>query len=97
MEKKPDDAVPPESEEDLALTTEALVAEVHANRIGEPYPDAQRLLENLPVLLRGLCDFVLTGKATAYEVARVLAALIDAVDHVQEATETIPKPEQRRH
>lgn len=44
-------------------TTDDLIAEAHANRQSEEYPDSQMLLHNLPVLLRGLCDFVLTEES----------------------------------
>jgi hypothetical protein len=45
--------------------TERFVADAHANRKGEEYPTPERLLENLPVILRGLCDYSLSGQATA--------------------------------
>jgi len=35
------------------------------------------------VLLRGLCDFVLTEESSRIEVARALASVIDAVDNVK--------------
>ena len=70
-------------EERLPTTTAELVAEARDNRAGQAYPDAQMLIRNLPVVLRGLCDFVLSGDATAYDVARALASIIDVVEHIQ--------------
>ena len=48
-------------------TTDDLVAAARINRHGQEYPTPQQLIENLPVVLRGLCDYVLTGEATAYD------------------------------
>ncbi|MDM8565110.1 hypothetical protein QUF74_05600 [Candidatus Halobeggiatoa sp. HSG11] len=67
-------------------TTDDLIAEVHANRQTEEYPDSQMLLHNLPVLLRGLCDFVLTEESSKIEIARALASVIDAVENVKRET-----------
>jgi hypothetical protein len=39
------------------MTTNDLIFIAKANRQGEKYPDTQMLLQNLPVLLRGLGDF----------------------------------------
>jgi hypothetical protein len=66
-------------------TTEELVGNAHANREGEPYPDAQRLLENLPVILRAVCDYVLSGEADAVSVARALASMIDVIEHTEKS------------
>ncbi|NJN47727.1 MAG: hypothetical protein HC808_16025 [Candidatus Competibacteraceae bacterium] len=63
--------------------TDTLVAQAHARREGEEYPTPEWLLKNLPVLLRGLCDFTLSGQASALEIAQVLASLIDAVENVK--------------
>ena len=70
-------------EERLPTTTDELVAEAHANREGQAYPDAQMLICNLPVVLRGLCDYVLSSDATAYDVSRALASIIDVVEHIK--------------
>jgi hypothetical protein len=65
-------------------TTEELVGNAHANRVGEPSPDAQRLLENLPVLLRAVCDYILSGEADVISVAQSLASVIDVIEHAEE-------------
>ena len=52
-------------------------------RAGEDYPTAEVLLGNLPKVLRALCDHVLTGEATALDVAYRLASLIDAIEGCQ--------------
>lgn len=64
-------------------TTDELIATAHANRQGEPYPTPERLLKNLPVVLRGLCDYVLSDDADVYHTAYVIASLIDVVENVQ--------------
>jgi len=66
-----------------------LVANAHASREGEEYPSSEKLLEKLPVILRGLCDYTLSGQATALDIARALASVIDVVENVQ-----IDKPTQ---
>jgi len=63
-----------------SATTDALIAMVRSHREGEEYPTAEQLLANLPVVLRALCDHVLTGPATAMDVAYRLASLIDAIE-----------------
>ena len=63
-----------------SATTDRLVAMVHSNREGEDYPTAETLISNLPVVLRALCDHVLTGEATAQDVAYRIASLIDAIE-----------------
>ena len=70
-----------------------MVAMAHAHRAGEVYPTGEQLLSNLPVVLRALCDHLLSGQATALEVADRLASLIDAVETVQAP----PVPPDRRH
>jgi len=50
--------------------------------VREEYPTAEQLLGNLPVVLRALCDHVLTGQSTPLDVAYRLASLIDAVENV---------------
>ena len=63
-----------------SATTDRLVAMVRSHRQGEDYPTAEVLLGNLPVVLRALCDHVLTGEATALDVAYRIASLIDAIE-----------------
>lgn len=63
-----------------SATTDALIAMVRSHREGEEYPTAEVLLGNLPVVLRALCDHVLTGQATAMDVAYRLASIIEAIE-----------------
>jgi len=80
-----------ESEEEHWPTTDELVAMARAHRQSEDYPTPERLLENLPVVLRGLCDFVLSGEADAYHIAYAIASLIEVIDHTRvEATPPDP-------
>jgi hypothetical protein len=59
-----------------------------AHRQGEAYPTPARRLENLPVVMRGLCDDVLSGEADAYHTAYVIASLIEVIEPVRaEATQ----------
>jgi hypothetical protein len=82
MEEQYPTCLPEQEEENGRLpTTDELIAQARANRQGEEYPTPERLLENLPVVLRGLCDYVLTGEATAYDVARALGSIIDVIEH----------------
>ena len=53
-----------------SATTNRLIARVRSHREGQEYPTAEQLLGNLPVVLRALCDHVLTGQATALVRAR---------------------------
>ena len=76
-----------------SATTDRLIAMAHSHREGEDYPTAEVLLGNLPVVLRALCDYLLTGEATALDVAYRLASIIDAVEHRQDR----PVPPDRRH
>ena len=55
---------------------------VRSHREGEEYPTAEVLLGNLPKVLRALCDHLLSGEATALDVAYRLASLIDAIEGV---------------
>ena len=50
-------------------------------------PAPERRLVNLPVALRGLADYVLTGEATTYDVAYALASIIDVIENVQREPE----------
>ena len=61
-------------------TTDRLIAMVHNNRAGEEYPAGEQLLGNLPKVLRALCDHVLTGQATALDIAYQLASIIEAIE-----------------
>ena len=63
-----------------SATTDRLIAMVRSHREGEDYPTAEVLLGNLPVVLRALCDDLLTGEATALDVAYRLASIVDVVD-----------------
>ena len=66
-----------------SVTTDRLIALVRQHRQGEEYPTPETLLGHLPVVLRALCDHVLTGPATAMDVAYRLASLIDAIEGCQ--------------
>ncbi len=62
------------------VTTDRLIALVRRHRQGDEYPTAETLISNLPMVLRALCDHVLSGEATALDVAYRLASLIDAIE-----------------
>ena len=66
-----------------SATTDTLIARVRQHRQGEEYPTPETLLGHLPVVLRALCDHLLTGEATALEVADRIASLIDAMEGCQ--------------
>jgi hypothetical protein len=68
------------------ITTDNLIANAHTNREGEAYPDMQTLFVNLPVVLRGICDFALTDEATKEEIARALASVIDVIENAGSKT-----------
>ncbi len=61
-------------------TTDRLIAMVRSHREGQEYPTPAQLLANLPDVLRALCDHVLTGQASALDIAYRLASIIDAVE-----------------
>ena len=63
-----------------SATTEALIAIIRSHREGEDYPTPETLLANLPIVLRALCDHLLSGKATALDIAYRLASMIDAIE-----------------
>jgi len=89
-------APPPLSLADLdpaTVTTDQLIAQVRSHRTGEDYPTAEQLLGNLPVVLRALCDQVLTGEATALDVAYRIASLINAIEGCPDR----PAPRGRTH
>jgi hypothetical protein len=63
-----------------SATTEALIALVRRHRQDEEYPTGEQLLGHLPGVLRALCDHLLSGEATALDVAYRIASLIDAIE-----------------
>ena len=75
------------------VTTDRLIALVRSHREGEEYPTAEVLLGNLPGVLRALCDHLLSGEATALDVAYRLASLIDAIEGCPDR----PAPRGRTH
>jgi hypothetical protein len=76
-----------------SATTDRLIAMVRSHRQDRDDLDAETLLANLPVVLRALCDHLLSGEATALDVAYRLASIIDAVETIQGS----PVPPHRRH
>ena len=66
---------------------------MRSHRAGEDYPTAEVLLGNLPKVLRALCDYLLSGEATALDVAYRLASLIDAIEGRQDR----PAPPRHTH
>ena len=77
------DDIDPES-----ATTDRLIALVRSHRGGQEYPIAEVLLDNLPVILRALCDHLLSGEATALDVAYRLASIIEAIEGSQTPQES---------
>ncbi|HPE74194.1 MAG TPA: hypothetical protein PK018_18805 [Candidatus Competibacter sp.] len=69
-------------------TTDSMIAMVRCHRENEEYPTGEQLLRNLPAVLRALCDHVLTGQASALDVAYRLASIIDAVEGCQTSQES---------
>ncbi len=51
-------------------TTDTLIARVRRHRQDEEYPTPETLLSHLPVVLRALCDHLLSGEAIALGVCR---------------------------
>ena len=89
-------APPPVSLDDLdpeSVTTDRLIVLVRRHRQGEEYPTGEQLLGNLPKVLRALCDHLLSGEATALDVAYRLASIIDAMEGCQGQ----PEPTRRTH
>ena len=76
-----------------SATTDALVAMVRRHREGEEYPTGEQLIGNLPKVLRALGDHVLSGQATALDVAYRLASIIDALESCLDS----PAPLRRTH
>ena len=94
MKAYPDPARPTLDDLDPeSVTTDRLIAMVRSHREGEEYPTTEVLLGNLPKVLRALCDHVLSGEATALDVAYRLASLIDAIEGCQGQ----PVPPRRTH
>ena len=62
-------------------TTDHLIAMVRSHRDGENYPTPEQLIGNLPIVLRALCDHLLSGEATALDIAYRLASIIDAIEN----------------
>mgnify|MGYP001179519153 CR=1 FL=1 len=63
------------------VTTDRLIALVRRHRVGEDYPTGEQLLGNLPIVRRALCDHLLSGEATALDIAYRLASIIDAIEN----------------
>lgn len=80
-----------------SATTDRLIAMVRGHREGQEYPTAESLIGNLPKVLRVLCDHLLSGEATALDVAYRLASLIDAVENVAPGPARPDAPPHRRH
>jgi hypothetical protein len=76
-----------------SATTDALIEMVRGHRTGEDYPTGEVLLGNLPKVLRALCDHLLSGEATALDVAYRIASLIDAIEGYRDR----PAPSERTH
>lgn len=74
-------------------TTNRMIEIVRSHRVGEKYPTADVLIGNLPVVLRALCDHVLTGQATALDIAYRLASIIEAIEGCKDQS----TPSQRTH
>lgn len=55
-----------------------------AHHQGEAYLSPARLTENLPVIMRGLCDDRLSGEADVFHTAYAIASLIKVIEHVRE-------------
>ena len=70
-------------------TTDDLVAQAHAHRQGIPYPTGEQALQNLPTLLRALCDYALSGKASPHDLAYGLASMIDAIENATAETRSV--------
>lgn len=69
------------------VSTDLLVELAHENRTAADYQDETTLLANLPIVLRAICDYVLSDEAKVLDVAYALASLVDAIEHR-------PKPNQ---
>lgn len=76
-----------------SLIADRLIALVRSRRAGETYPAPEQLLTNLPLVLRALVDYLLSGEATALAAAYRLASVIEAV----EGAVAPPSSPDRRH
>jgi len=76
-----------------SATTDRLITLVRSHRQGEEYPTAEVLLGNLPIVLRALCDHLLSGEASALDVAYRLASIIEAI----EGSHSPPESSRRTH
>ena len=63
-----------------SATTDRLIALARSHREGLDYPTPEQLLAHLPVVLRALCDALLTGEITALDAAYRLASIVDVVE-----------------
>ena len=63
------------------VSTDLLVELAHGNRTAADYQDAATLLDNLPIVLRAICDYVLSDDAKVLDTAYALASLVDAIEH----------------
>jgi hypothetical protein len=100
MTNKPYPDPPHQTIDDLdpeIATTDSMIAMVRSHRVGEEYPTVETLIGNLPVVLRALCDHVLTGQATALDVAYRLASIIDAVENATPDPTLLSTSSSRRH
>lgn len=84
----------PEAEPELTSwpTTDQLIAQARAHRQGEAYSTLARRLENLPMVMRGLCDDVLSGEADAYHIAYGIASLIEVIEQVRDTPLKLQQP-----
>lgn len=80
MEEPPSYHADPTNGAEPPLTTEALIAQAHANRQGVSYETGEQLLYRLPERLRALTDLILGGKMNAGDMAYAVAALIDSIE-----------------
>jgi hypothetical protein len=96
MTDLPSPAPPRPTLDDLdpeSATPDRLIALVRGHRAGQEYPTPEPRLANLPVVLRALCDYRLSGQATALDAAYRLASIIDAM----EGYRGNPVPTRRTH
>lgn len=57
------------------------------------YPTPESLLANLPIVLRALTDYLLSGEAKVLDATYRIASVMDTVEGVQ----TAAVPAERRH
>jgi hypothetical protein len=81
-----------------SVTTDRLIALARGHREGLDYPTPERLLANLPTVLRALCDVLLAGEITVLDAAYRVASIVDVVENVApDPTRTDVSPRSRRH